>query len=369
MRSKRIIFLMIAVILLICAVFLSFFLYCRKGERGEERNLLVQYFDGYYYDAQGKSFELRTDAGCNGYLINLTDQVNRPDEVHFRFTEEIEHPVFAVDERGSVLWIKMLGKGEHSIKVGKKEEILSFMVTDAEEKEFFLNGTRMHEVVQSPLSGKHLSVLGDSLSAYYHYIPQYNRSYYGEEDFNVKSMWWSVLAEKTGMIPCLINASGGSGVTLMDENEDPEHPLQGNSVRCETLSTPQEEPDVILVMLGANDYMRGVEPEQIEKEYVQMVSRMKKAYPDAIIFLCTYFQFQIMTKEQTEEMNGMIGRVAENTGTRIIDLSGCEINTGEPEQYFKNPVTNEMDGVHLNENGQIILGRYIASLMLKGEEK
>lgn len=369
MRKKRR-FLMTAVIILLFGTIVSgvfiYYIKCNKQEvTGEERCLLVQYMDGSYYDVVGKYFELKTDISCNGYLVNLADQVNRPDTVHFQFTEEKDHPVFAVDQSGSILWAETLGKGEHTMEIGEEEAVLSFMVTDTEEKDFFLNGTGMHESIQTPLTGKRLSVLGDSLSAYYHYIPQYNRSFYGEEDFNVKSMWWSVLSEKTGMIPCIINASGGSGVTLLDENEDPEHPLQGNSIRCEALSTGQADPDVILVMLGANDYMRGVETEKIKEEYVQMVSRMKEAYPEAEIYLCTYFQFQIFSEEQMEELNSMIVRVAENTGAGLIDMKDCEINAGEPEQYFENPITAEMDGVHLNENGQIVLGRFIAGQILK----
>lgn len=209
--------------------------------------------------------------------------------------------------------------------------------------------------------GRYFSVLGDSVSAYRGCVSRELTPYYSSGDFSVESMWWSVLGEETGMEPCVINAGSGTGVTELFPDEG--FPTAGNSERCEQLHTEEHTPDVIFVLLGGNDAIQQVPGSELEDAYVEMLERMRQAYPDAEIYACTYYLMPGFLTEPIRDLNERIRRAASEADVPCIDVEGCAVSTGDPEEYLLDYDAASDFGVHVNEKGQRVLGEAVADGM------
>lgn len=220
---------------------------------------------------------------------------------------------------------------------------------------------RKSEKSRRDLSGMQFSVLGDSLSAYEGYIPEGNRPYYNNSFFDVSSMWWQVLADQTGMLPCVIDASGGSGVTeLLGAEEE----SAGNGPRCERLGKNGQDPDLILVWLGGNDYRNGCDVRWLQINYEEMLRRMQATYRETEIYVCTYFSVSAMKEAQAVELNTVIRQAADAVGVPVIDTSACGISEENEESYI---IDLDGLGIHPNQQGQELVGNYIAEKLLEGK--
>lgn len=217
--------------------------------------------------------------------------------------------------------------------------------------------------------GLYFSVLGDSISTYKGYTSdQFPMApYYSPGEFDIGSMWWSILAEETGMIPCMINAGSGTGVTELFP--DAGIPTAGNSDRCSELRTNENTPDVVLVLLGGNDAIRHVSGNVLQEAYVEMLIKLKNEYPNAKIYACTYYLMPGVLKEGTKELNELIRSAASETGTMCLDVEDCAISSGNPEKYFIDYDAEARYGLHVNRYGQEILGRAVADKFRETVEK
>ena len=326
-------------------------------ESGVERELLCQFREGCRYVTNGEQYWEEKNPEWDLCWLLMDDQRSRPEELRFEFTEDIEHEVFALNKDYQIIWKNTFGSGRHSALV--PETAMGFMFSVRETELFQPVGTGMHPRMETPLTGRCLSVLGDSVSAFAGYIPWEDYAYYSNMNFGAASMWWAVLAEKTGMEICKINAVSSSGI-VVPEGAMADRLLKGNSERCCDLSSKKgESPDEILVMLGGNDYLEQVLTERIRQEYLDMLSRIKRAYPNAHIYVCTYFQSPTLTSVPLEELNRLLRDVAQEAEVGLIDFEDCGILESEPEKYL-------IDGIlHPNERGQILLGVCAAQQMLE----
>ena len=97
----------------------------------------------------------------------------------------------------------------------------------------FIEGRTVNDLRLYPLFGKHLSLLGDSISSYVGTIPSGNDVYYNGSNSGVSDstqMWWNILCRKTGMIPLVINGWSGSAITtLTDSNHASKVPMSDSS--------------------------------------------------------------------------------------------------------------------------------------------
>lgn len=325
--------------------------------------LLSQYENHVYYSAQGNAFEKKQSMSLNSYLVAPDDQYARPEKIKYTFTEDIDHEIVGVDKKGNVTLHQVVGKGTHTLDVDGSTEIISFTVHDKEESQFKLEGEGGFNTPDTSLSGRYFSVVGDSLSAYDNYIPEDNFPYYTQKHFEVQSMWWATIAKETGMVPCVINASSGSGVTQLKRG-DIELP-SGNNQQCEQLSRGEKTPDVIFVLIGANDWFQKIEEKKLKNEYTEMVQKMKEMYSKARIYLCTYFPMNVISDDELKNLNAIITSVGVETNTSVIDLSESDITLKkENEYYLKETNENGIRRVHLNEKGQRELGNYITQNLL-----
>lgn len=314
-----------------------------------EWDLLFQYEDETTYRIGQSSYAREDSEELNVYIVEIEDQIARPEEITFTFTADMEHSVVSIDAKRKLISHEKLGKGTHTKVVEDNAAMVAFIVHDSEEADFSLVGKGAWQRAETALTGTYFSVLGDSLSTYYCYIPEGNRNYYEPSDLSVQSMWWQVMARQTGMIPLVINASGGSGVTELSKSGG----TAGNSERCEQLSLGGRDPEEIFVLLGGNDVVQGVDVQTLQQSYLEMVDRIRAAYPQANLHLCTYFPIPALGEEKVDALNDVIRSVAQTTGVDLIDTAQCGIT----EKDF-------LDTLHINADGQETFGGYAADHVL-----
>jgi lysophospholipase L1-like esterase len=250
------------------------------------------------------------------------------------------------------------------------------------------------------LFGKSFSVIGDSYSAFdlsgsyggfatgESYLPAGRKIYYDGTNAGVNSvndMWWKKLSDKTGMDVLVIDAWSGSKVSSIDSAangtpaSDPE--------RCQALHEGTMKPDVIINIIGTNDYTKAnaaignwtggstlpADNNNFSNAYALMLSRMQEAYPDAVIYCCSLPVFVRTNTDKAGveynsegktiyDYNEVIRRMAKMFGCEYIDLQGCGIT--RRNMYPKYCIDNATNPTHYNALGHTVLCDWIIKHMI-----
>jgi acyl-CoA thioesterase-1 len=143
---------------------------------------------------------------------------------------------------------------------------------------------------------KNILFFGDSLTAGY--------GVKGEQSFpflifqKIKELGW---AFKT------INA-GISGNTTTDGVN-----------RIDRVLKNQEQVDVFVLELGANDGLRGVNPSRTKENLQEIINRVKAKFPDVKILLCAMLVPPFYGPVHADRFNALYGElIAENPGTVLV---------------------------------------------------
>lgn len=259
----------------------------------------------------------------------------------------------------------------------------------------------------SPLAGKKLSILGDSISTFagvsnnaaYNPTLAEHFVYYNTPEkpeapvLTQQDTWWQQVLDTLGMELCVNNSSSGTRVRTNINGQI----NAGSQKRCEQLHNTQgEEPDVILVFLGTNDFTRDfinlgraktvdydaltaavdagtANPETVCEAYAVMLYKITQRYPDAEVYCMTLLPRRataISGKEdysqfgQPIDFNESLRTVAAHFECKIIDLEKCGIpNDGADFDYFI-----EDQGLHPGKYGMdVISNAAITALLGEGQ--
>lgn len=260
------------------------------------------------------------------------------------------------------------------------------------------------EQLAYPLSGKKLSLLGDSISAYAGTIPSGNEAYYTGSNSGVSSpdqMWWKILCDKTGMVPLIINGWSGSGVNWQTDSAHVNKVPMSSDSRCNGLHNGATMPDIILIAGGVNDYTyaQSAQNEPLEwdgksvpgytepttgkqvynsftEAYVAMIKKLQTNYPNAIIVaLSTWFTRRgtdngyVLTHTvgqnvySQQNYNDKIRYVAEQMHIPYIDVS----NIGFNRNNFYPTYAQDSSSIptHPNAVGQSVMGKAVANKLVE----
>ena len=227
------------------------------------------------------------------------------------------------------------------------------------------------------LSGKKLSILGDSISTFKGVSNDTNANEtIGNNDvfyttqMEMDDTWWKQAADATGMSILVNNAWAGSNVATNFGNET----KGGCTARAENLHDVNGvTPDIIAVYMGINDCGCLTElgefnsvadiwdgtkyvgdTEKFATAYATMIHKLTTKYNAAEVFLFTLPRNNYLwlgTKEGynalQDEYNKMIYKIAEVFGCQVVDLA---TSVGEDcTQYLLS------DGIHPNAKGMDII--------------
>ena len=238
---------------------------------------------------------------------------------------------------------------------------------------------------KSPLDGKKVSILGDSISTYTGYIPSDYSIFYPENGgiTDVKDTWWMRVIDGSNAVFCADASYSGSTTSGVSTEQNDGRPGVSDRRIGDLTSPDGMKPDVILVYMGANDLLVNIpigdndgtrtvaegDIENFTDAYTLMLDKVKKAYPDAQVYCITFheicrwdesgngFTFKSDTGFISSQYNDKIVLIAKNKGLPLIDVfNGCGIN---PD----NAIDNTLDGTHPNAAGAKKIADYILSAL------
>jgi lysophospholipase L1-like esterase/outer membrane protein W len=217
--------------------------------------------------------------------------------------------------------------------------------------------------------GKYLSILGDSISTYTGWIPSGNAVFYNGTNYgvtNVNQTWWKRLIDQTGMNLCVNNSWSGSRVTTTVDSIS-----AGCMTRATSLHNGTQNPDVIIVYLGINDFNNEVvmgsyngsatfptDTTTFREAYAIMLSKILTQYKNAEVYVCTLPDCERNGATTFPEINGNNVLLADwNKAIReLADLFGVailEFSKGGLTFYNKDIYT--ADNLHPNSSGHRLL--------------
>ena len=238
------------------------------------------------------------------------------------------------------------------------------------------------------LSGLKLSILGDSISTFDGYIPtDYNIFYPGSGDIStVEKTWWWQVMNATGME---LNANASSSnTTITGDSLDTTGSAPGCSTKRMIDLTPGDDgpaPDILIVFMGTNDFLRSVElgtftePSPQDEgvvnnfcdAYELMIQKLNALYPNAEIYFCTLLETNAGDVDEYPQsypatnnngntigdFNAEIATIASAYSYPVIDVHNCGITYETLDQYTS-------DGVHPNTEGAKLIAEYVTNALL-----
>ncbi len=251
------------------------------------------------------------------------------------------------------------------------------------------------------LSGKKVSVIGDSISTYLNVsnngdansTTASNKVYYGsgkdpvfghslDNRVRQSQTWWQKTINNYGMQLNVNNSFSGSWVT---DTRPEAAACNDRAVNLHTNSGVK--PDIIAAYIGVNDFGSGnrpcnqtfddafftrVEsgnytspyvkgdytiPTYFDEGYALMIYKMKTAYPDADIFCFTIPATKGRDGELLQKYNNAIRSIAEHYGFTVVELYGTVLSD--------NYASYTGDGLHPSEAGMDIMARQFTKALAR----
>lgn len=229
----------------------------------------------------------------------------------------------------------------------------------------------------TPYENKLFSILGDSLSTLDGYNPAENAVFYDWQQKYLSGVycpadtWWGRVIDALGGRLLVNDAFSGSLVCKHPSCQIPSYGCSDH--RTGHLHRNDTQPDVILVLLGLNDWGCGmvIEPAEDKQDlsvfslaYSAMLEKLKKNYPGAEIWCLTLPRSHWSAQPQAQlpiyragghlrDYCDAIRRCAEAAGCRCLDIF-------RPETPY-----DTIDGYHADRSGM----QTIATLVLQALEE
>lgn len=244
-------------------------------------------------------------------------------------------------------------------------------------------------LIKKPLEGKTISILGDSISTYEdiscgdaalttNSTISGNHLYYtnGRLGVGLNDTWWMQVMDKLGCTLLVNNSYSNSSVF----NTKSAPSSQGYLDRCINLhdntgDNAGEEPDIIIVFIGINDFsvyneepigsyneinfnsLISVSTNEVTyanpttncEAYAIMLHKIKTRYTNSEIYCFNFAAKRNMnetTAEAFEEYNNSINKIVKHFGCYLVDAySNIDVNKKQGGELYYN------DGIHPNKNG------------------
>lgn len=169
------------------------------------------------------------------------------------------------------------------------------------------------------------SVLGDSISTYENCIPSGYPYYYPDQNADVNSAddtWWGMFEKDSGYTHDTINSYSGSMVSKTDDSAGQSNARTGN------LGT---NPGLIIVYMGTNDILDGVNNSDFESAYDTMLSKIKSNYSSAkLVCVSLLYMKENTTEFKPDDYNSIISKLASKHGAQYVDIQNImDLSAGD----------------------------------------
>lgn len=234
----------------------------------------------------------------------------------------------------------------------------------------------------STLSGKRISIYGDSISTFKGYIPEGNATYYTGGNaglYSVYQTWWKKTIDALGM-ELLINNSWSGRAVSSCRDQSTGHTTDAGYKEANVLQLKNGDilPEVIIVTLGINDFNDDVElgtydgstplptnPEKFLDAYAMMLNLIMTNFPLADVYVCTLMQCERNGAAGFPETNAKgdsigqwndgIRKLAHAFGCKIINHDMCGITYYNLSTYMGDYQSSTGAGLHPNADGHSLI--------------
>lgn len=345
------------------------------GTTGVNNELTTRIRTVNYIDFEGKNIDVKVESGYKicVFLFDLNKTLKSYEWLNETFVLETENNLYRfciakADDSNASIGFKEMVTFENQVATFKYLSQIQSLDSEV--------ALIKDKIGSSNLSGKKLSVMGDSISAFQGYIPSGNAAYYTGQNSGVSSfeqMWWQRICDQTGMRRLVINAWSGSKVSGIDASISNFVPMSDVS-RAQGLHTEDDDPDIIIVFGGTNDFSKeNADIVTFEDAYHLMINRMQARYKSAKIY-CLSLPIFVRTNtdktgiEKNDEektvfdYNEVIRMVSNQRSCEYIDLNGCGIT--RQNMYPTYAIDYETIPTHPNNIGHDVYAKRILSQLL-----
>lgn len=224
---------------------------------------------------------------------------------------------------------------------------------------------------------KFFSVLGDSISTLSGCNPPDYAVFYTWDNccranvFSVADTWWGQVIEKLGGFLLQNNSYSGSLVCKHPSCEIESYGCSNE--RTGGLGTKEYNPDVVMILIGLNDFGSGmkIDPTETKNDlsvfsvaYDTMLKKIKKNYPEAEIWCLTLpYGYRSNEPEQRPPLSRSGHHLSEfcEAIRKCADTNDCQtLDIFRPEEPY-----DTIDGYHPNAEGMKTIANAVFSELQK----
>ena len=215
---------------------------------------------------------------------------------------------------------------------------------------------------------RQVTILGDSISTFEGYNPGDYSVYYDKNMQilnglkSVDDTWWAGVIQRMGAGLCVNNSYSGSKVTGED------FPAGASEERLQNLGTEQNDPDLVLIYMGLNDFagcvdlISSLDSFGFEDSYDVMLKTIKNNYPSVKI-VCGTLMYPSVKGRSSPEMSENAAGVGLEEYNETIRLMAEENNCYLADLARGTEKCDTLDGFHPTAQGhRTLAGKWIQCL-------
>jgi len=233
----------------------------------------------------------------------------------------------------------------------------------------------------SVLSGKLVSIFGDSISTFSGWIPDGNATFYPSNGVSkVQQTWWKKMIDALSMTLVVNNSWSGRAVSSCRDGETAHATDAGyKEANVLALKDGTTVPEIIIVKLGINDFNHGAylgdydgstvlpdDPATFTAAYAMMLDLIMTNFPLAHVYCCTLMQCEMNNSvtgfpeintqgESLIEWNEAIRKLAHAFGAKVLDHDVCGLTYYNLSTYMGDYSTTTHKGLHPNAAGHSLI--------------
>lgn len=214
-----------------------------------------------------------------------------------------------------------------------------------------------------------ISIYGDSLSTFENYVPEDALFYYPIYSQTVKSVdktWWHILLNKTGF-KLHTNVSYAGSCVCGDNSS-----CGVNDIRLKKLIINNEAPDIIIILLGINDVVSGIDEIVFKNTYIEMINKIKSLCPKSKI-LITNLHYETASDGSgnapesyihiglRDKYNIIFNELAKELNLPLIDIA--KLITKKTDSFGNKKHVG--DNIHFNDEGMKVVAEEAYKVLMK----
>lgn len=233
------------------------------------------------------------------------------------------------------------------------------IINDKQETDFELYAKWEEAIMANTTFG----IFGDSISTFYDMGDPNSSIWNGDNQFyyprycpqvsSSAQCWWMRAINALGAKLLVNNSYSGGTVTGSGTS------CGQNDNRILKFTVNKQSPDVIIILMGANDQVSGKTAEEFGEAYQNMLDKISRYYPTTQIFICTMF-YETYSKDNGANrlvLNEVIRNLGKENNIPVIELA----DIWGPDTEIKNNWKYLYDNMHPSSLGMQVIGNAVTA--------